>query len=537
MRVLGDVSGLVLGRQRWLHLTRRWLAIGALVSACVLAGSALAEPIASPADAPPQSTPDAKAAKAKKKSSAPIKVHDQVVLTVEHPLLGKAPAERAQNASQAISAAIASSAEPELRVERAGELAVVWAGKSVLLTLGPDDAGSSELDAYAASTASKLRQVIKDERERSAIADTVFSISFVVFWALIALYGLRKAGEVAHRSYTYLVEHPERVPGIELQSFEVVGPKALRSGLLALIAIGRYAAQISIVYVWLVVSLSRFDATRPLTERLTSFALKPLSELAIRFAATLPIALVVLAFGAAVYVLVRFTRLFFASVSSGATKIDGLPRDLAGPTGALVSMGIVLAALVIAGPLVTGDAEGALARTGGVALLALGLASTPLLATALLGARLVFGRRFNKGDHVELAGFSARVREVTLLEVRLVDDDGAELRIPHLLSLVTPMRVHGRKPRAIVELWLAAGTVPAEAIETLTIAASRVGEQLRVQLLDAYAGGALYRIALTPLADRSESDVRIALLAALTEKGIALGLAEAGRAARSARVS
>jgi small-conductance mechanosensitive channel len=396
----------------------------------------------------------------------------------------------------------------------------------VLLELSPIDAGDAPFDVHVTHTAAKLRDVIDDEQRRSNIADTVLSISLVVFFALIAFYALRKAGELADRAYGYLMDHPERVPGISFQSFEVVGPKALRSGLLALIALGRYTAQLGILYVWLVVALSRFEATRPLTQRLTSFAITPITELAVRFAATLPIVLVAVVFAVVVYILVRFTRLFFASVASGETKLEGLPRDLAAATGALASIGLVIAALVIAGPLVTGDAQGALARAGSIALLAIGLAAVPLLASAFIGARLVFTRRLPKGEHVELRGHIARVREVTLLETRLMDDHGAELRVPHLLALITPIRVLGRRPRARVELSIAPSLPPSELVLFLRNAANMIHDSSqgtpRVELLDMTAGGGRYRVSVVLLADKTESDLRIALVSALSEQSIAL---------------
>jgi len=472
--------------------------------------------------------PSGEAAPAKPPGPAAIKVHGTTVLTLEHGLAGRTAQERAAAASKALQTAIDSEPSSEVRVERKGDRAVLWAGSTPLLELSLTDAGAAPLDLHATRTAAKLRDVIAEEQRRSDIADTVLSISLVVFFALIAFYALRKAGELADRAYSYLMDHPERVPGISFQSFEVVGPKALRSGLLALITLGRYTAQLGILYVWLVVALSRFEATRPLTERLTSFAITPIAELAVRFAATLPIVLVAVVFAVVVYILVRFTRLFFASVASGETKLEGLPRDLAAATGALASIGIVIAALVIAGPLVTGDAQGSLARAGSIALLAIGFASVPLLASAFIGARIVFSRRLPKGEHVEFRGHVAKVREVTLLETRLMDDHGAELRVPHLLALVAPMRVLGRRPRVKVELSIAPSLPPSELVLFLTSAANAVHDSSqgvpRVELLDMTAGGGRYRISVVLPAEKTESDLRIALVSALAEQSIALAV-------------
>lgn len=513
---------------------RLGLVARALLFAAYLAttGVALAEPAAGTPPTAPADGPS-------KPTGAAIKVHGTSVLTIEHGLSGRSAEERASTASKALQTAIDAEDGSEVRVERKGDRAMLWAGKTLLLELSLTDAGAAPLDMHAARTAAKLHDVIHEEQRRSDIADTVLSVSLVVFLALIAFYALRKAGEFADRAYSYLNEHPERVPGISFQSFEVVGPKALRSGLLALIALGRYTVQLGILYVWLVVSLSRFEATRPLTARLTSFAITPITELAVRLAATLPIGLVAVVFGVIVYILVRFTRLFFASVASGETKLEGLPRDHAPVTGALASIGIVIAALVIAGPLVTGDAQGSLARVGSIALLAIGLASTPLLASAFIGARIVFSRRLPKGEHVEFRGHVARVREVTLLETRLMDDYGSELRVPHLLALVSPMRVLGRKPRIRVELWIEPKLPPSELVQFLTSAATAVHDSAqgtpRVELLDMHPSGGHYRITIAAQNEKTESDLRIVLVSALAEQQIAL--APLGATAPASQVS
>ena len=88
----------------------------------------------------------------------------------------------------------------------------------------------------------------------------------------------------------------------------------------------------------------------------------------------------------AVFVLVRFVGLFFVSVARGETPLPWLPADLAAPTSVLLRSAIVVAALVFAAPVVTGDANLCSAETGaliaarlveaGVALIAQRVAAT-----------------------------------------------------------------------------------------------------------------------------------------------------------------
>jgi small-conductance mechanosensitive channel len=129
-----------------------------------------------------------------------------------------------------------------------------------------------------------------------------------------------------------------------------------------------------------------------------------------------------------VFIVVRFAGAFFDSVSRGQTHLIWLPRELARPTGLLVRVGIVTLALVFAAPLITGDPQGALARVGTVTLVVFGLAATPLIACALVGSSVVYLRRVHSGEFVESRWPHGRVLDIGLLELRLIDEDGCEVR-------------------------------------------------------------------------------------------------------------
>ena len=403
---------------------------------------------------------------------AQVKLNDTVVFEFAYGDGVRTPAERAKLANQGL-ARVFKEGEVETQLERrAGSIAVL-AGKVVLFELWPQDAGEQPLAAYAAGIEERTQEALSSERSRTDLAHTVLSISLVVFFGLAALYVLRRIGEFASRARTWIAENPTRLGGIRLQTFDVVGPAAVRGGVTAMLFVGRWLLQFSVVYVWLVFTLSLFGPTRPYTQRLTGFVLTPLSELTVRLAASLPLLLVAFVSGVAVYVLLRFVRLFFASVARGETKVAWLSADLAHATSILVSVGIIVTTLVFAAPVVTGDPQGALSRTGGVLLLALGIALTPLLASGLCGVLVVFGRRLRVGQRIEIAAHRGRVRDVSLLEVRLLADDGAEIRVPHLFGLLHATRVLGDLDRIEVELVLAPGVAHAEARRVLLEAARK----------------------------------------------------------------
>ena len=59
------------------------------------------------------------------------------------------------------------------------------------------------------------------------------------------------------------------------------------------ISVGKWVGQFSIVYLWLLFTLSMFEATRELSERLNGYILQPFVSLAARLAGSLPIIVVV----------------------------------------------------------------------------------------------------------------------------------------------------------------------------------------------------------------------------------------------------
>ena len=157
-------------------------------------------------------------------------------------------------------------------------------------------------------------------------------------------------------------------------------PAAVRGSASVALSAARIFAQIGVVYAWIIITLSLlFDAKSGYTERLTGFVLTPLAALMGRVAVALPLVVIAVITAVIVGVALRFVRLFFGSLARGETTLGLLPRDLAVVTGLLVRFGMVVVTLVVAAPLITGTDDGAISRAGVIALVALALASTPLL--------------------------------------------------------------------------------------------------------------------------------------------------------------
>ena len=456
----------------------------------------------------------------------PAKIHDTVVFVLRHPHGKKSASERAGAASEALTRAVETPGAEEARVLRQGEVFVVYAGSIPIVELYPEDlegSGYATLETQAAAVGARVRDSIAAEKRRSAIAGTVFAFSLLVFVGLVAFYVLRKIGEFFERARKWTLDNPDRITGIRVQSQEVVGPTALRGGALITLIVGRFVAQAGVFYLWLVFALSLFQSTRPYTEKLTGFVVTPVSDLAARIAASLPLAVMAAGSGSTLSVLLRFVQLFFEGIARRQTVIPWLPPDLAAPTSVLVRAGIIVATLVLVAPLVTGDSNGALSRAGLVVLLSLGLSGTPLLGSITVGVVTIFGRRIRPGEYAEIGGRTGRVLAVGLIDVRLRDRDGCEVRVPHLLSLVHPTRILGVRPRVAVEVTVAPDSAPAHVRQVLIDAVAALGEAAAVELTGIDADAAYYRVVVSIVPELGAGQVRIAIVEALHDAGIGLG--------------
>lgn len=446
---------------------------------------------------------------AQPREAAPVRLGEGVVVSLSATHEGRSASDRAQRASAALARLMHESELPVVRVERSGDAAVIYAGSSSVLELNAEDAtlsGEPSLDQYADQVASSIRQALVAEHKRSRIAETVFASSLVVFFALIALFLIKKVTVVTERLRVWLEEHGDRYLVISVKRIELVRPAVLKSTALILLSLGRWLGQFGIFYAWLVVVLSLFETTRGYTERLTGFVLFPLSQLMGRAITALPL-LVVAGFAAlAVFVLLRFTGLFLASVARRETTLTWLPADLAPPASVILRIAIVVCALVFAAPIVTGSTDGSLGRAGAILLVALGLAATPIFASGLLGAVTLFGRRLAVGEHVQIRGQLGRISSINLLELRLHTADGTEQRIPHLLLLTNTLERLGLSPRVSVEVLVSAALArPARVLEILGGSVAPPGRDPSAELVSVESAGVRYRLtaSVSSLAERS----------------------------------
>jgi small-conductance mechanosensitive channel len=509
---LADCFALLTAWLRAGFLPRR-RALGWLVALCAVLSLGAAEPAASSAP-------------------SPVRLGDDVVFSLASAYHGRSAAERAKRAGEALEQLAHETELADVRVELSADGALIAAGSNSIIELGGEDArlaGDANLEAYASKTAGAIRTALASEQKRGRIAETVFSCSLVVFFALIAFYLIKRLASIAERLRLWVEEHGDRVLAISVKNIELVRPAVLKSSALILLGLLRLVGQFGIFYAWLVVVLSLFETTRGYTERLTGFVLAPISQLMGRSITALPMLVVAGVAALGVFVLVRFVGLFLASVARRETTLSWLPADLAAPASVLLRAAIVVAALVFGAPIVTGSADGSLGRSGAILLVALGLAATPLFASALLGAVTLFGRRLVVGEYIQVRERLGRITSINLLELRLETSEHTEQRIPHLLLFGSAIERLGASPRFSVEVLVNGDAPPLRALDALARAAQLTGKDAAAELLAVEAAGARYRVTATCANADGRSALLVACLEALTDAGLRGGPARSSR--------
>jgi hypothetical protein len=145
------------------------------------------------------------------------------------------------------------------------------------------------------------------------------------------------------------------------------------------------------------------------------------------------------------------------------------------------------------------------------------------------GIPAIYGRHVRVGDHVEIGTHTGRVVAVTLLEVRLEDALGCQVRVPHLTSLFSPTRVVGPLPLVAIDIVADPLALQSHVRSVLLEEARRFGTNVKVELLRLDAEGAHYRVAARAPASQGDDDLATSLAAALVREDVALGRSSSRR--------
>lgn len=392
---------------------------------------------------------DARADASSSSGRADVRLGEETLFTLVRPLGAQSARERALASEAALETLLAE--EPgEVKIVMKPGSAIVQVRTTTIVELTEEDQhaqGRADLESFAGEIAMKVRLGLEREQRRARIARRVLSVSSVVFLGLIALLLLRAIRNWSRRADEWVDAQGNRIGALRIHTVELMHPAAAREAVRFGTQGGLWLLRFGILYAWVLLTLSLFDSTRALAQRMTGRLFSPGAEFIERLGAQVPVLVAFLIGTVVLLIAVRFSLAYFSAIEKGEVDSDWARPETARVTGRLVSAGIVLGAILFVVPLLTGNDDGLLTRVGVLALGALALATTPLWASCALGMRLVYGRHIRVGDFVAYGGQSGRVLEVGLFDMTLIDEDDMSVRVPHLMSLwhVTRAPIHRRE--------------------------------------------------------------------------------------------
>ncbi|HMK71797.1 MAG TPA: mechanosensitive ion channel domain-containing protein, partial [Myxococcaceae bacterium] len=412
-----------------------------------------------------------------------------------------------------------------VRLEESDDRVTIYAGAVPVIQLGPADAaaaGDASARVHAAAAATEMEGALKAERRRMASQSLVLAISLVVFAGLLAFLAIRKLADLEGAMERWLESRPRGAPALRIGNVELASERAVRGGLHVFLRFAKRVLQALVAYLWLLFALSRFDATSDAGARITRMMLEPLGRLIARLVGAVPQLLALAVLGLVVFLAIRSVQLFFGSVARGETRLAWIPAELARPTGMLLQAGLIVVAVMLAGPVTSGDDSGPFQALARSLLAGLAIACAPLFAAVIAGLPVVYGRTLHPGAVVDVGGQVGVVKEIDLLSVVLEDAEGRPVRVPHLVSLFRPTRVIGPARLSTVEVTVDATADQRKVQALLAQAAGAHASGARVELGALDARAAVYRVT------SGHEDLGLRVAGALQDAGIRLASLAAG---------
>lgn len=185
------------------------------------------------------------------------------------------------------------------------------------------------------------------------------------------------------------------------------------------------------LYYYLSQVLFSFPATRGFAAILLRVFTEPVLELGSSFVEEIPsfVALGVIFF--LTRYLLKIVRLLFQNIELGVIEISGFEQDWTWPTFRIVRAVMVICSIVIAYPYIPGSGSDAFQGMTIFLGVILSLGSSSVMGNLLSGLIVIYRRGVNRGDIIEIDGYTGRVESVLVLETTLRTPRSELVSIPN----------------------------------------------------------------------------------------------------------
>src|SRR6266576_160486 len=369
-------------------------------------------------------------------AGVPVEIDGRPVLVIYAPIGGFTPQERAEGIQHRIIALgkRRNTAPEAIHAEDRGAWTEVLAGTDRIMGITAGDAKGAERTRpeLAAEYTEIIRQVVKQYREDH----TWRKILWGILNALLAT-----AAVAAFLALLFLIRHPARSrvekwlarfeTEVQTQSFRVRLIRYLGRPLPALSRAAFWLVVLALVQAYGTLVLRFFPTTKYTSYQITNWLFSQLAAFGKVVINYIPNLILVVLICLITSYLIKLSEHIFGEIRDQRVAIRGFYPDWAEPTGKLVRVLIVAAAVVVAFPYLPGSESPAFKGISVFLGVLLSLGSSSAMAHGVAGTILTYMRAFQVGDFVRIGNDVGEVVEKTLLVTRIRTQKNEIVTIPN----------------------------------------------------------------------------------------------------------
>jgi small-conductance mechanosensitive channel len=427
-------------RDKFIVRRELWLLMLRLIVALLLAASFVP---ASAGTAGQNTTPTKLLA-----SQAPVRFWNRVIVVQRATVAGATPEERAERAARRLAELPLNASANEiviqpLVVDNQDGVGFVFRGKFLFflgtadldkesgekLEQASDVAMGNLAEALQARTAERSWPVIRSGLLQTFIGLVVLVVLCIAAWKVQAW--IVKFMRKREASTSLTLFRVDVLPHIAAAVY----------GILRLLA---WVFTLSLIYVWITISLRRFPYTEPWGQQAGSYVLNSLRELGSTILNELPGLLVVVLIFVATRWIVRMGNALFAQVATGRISVTWMDADVAHATQRIFSAIVWIFAIIVAYPYIPGSHTEAFKGLSVFFGLVISLGSTGIINQIMSGLFVVYSKALKTGEWVKINEMEGKVSDVGLLAAKIRTIEGQEVTIPNSVLVSTSTRNYTR---------------------------------------------------------------------------------------------
>ncbi|MCG3191080.1 MAG: hypothetical protein DIJKHBIC_00305 [Thermoanaerobaculia bacterium] len=415
---------------------------------------------------------------------ATVRLGNREIVELRAIVLGRPPAQRAQDASRALAEIARRGESGPITVRSESVGVVVMVGEKGVLLLAPGDVGEGDgqsLAVFAGRVVGNLQTALAEAGEQRSwrgflaglLRALLVSIALgAVLWILekLRVWASSKLRTVAE----FLAERLDAA-GIGFASARFFTGLARRLVWL----LTRGAAAVA-TYVWLAVVLRSFAYTRPWGEQLRGYLASGVKNLGIRALEAVPDLAVVAVIVILTRFFIRLADSFFEAVESGRVRASQTLAETVAPTRRITHAALWIFALIMAYPYLPGSGTEAFKGVSVFVGVMISLGSTTIVGQALSGLMILYARLFKEGDYIRVGDVEGIVTGLGIFVTRIQTPWNDEVALSNSVVAAATTRNFSRSPDAAGPLLSTRVTIgydtPWRQVEALLcLAASRTG--------------------------------------------------------------